>query len=523
LKCTDELGRPYYFNKATKTSTWVHPLGAQFQAMQNGGVDDDVDDEQPQDQEQEQYHQHHQQQQQQQLHDAAEMASSSRRTQTRLPAMNEMPASYYRPTTPLDAAAGMHGHALEGSLSSSISRAVSAKHRMKSREQKVNEALRTKCGTRVKEMEMIERKISQIDMGRNHVTNCRARLQKFLDAVLRELQMCERRTQLHAFGDPDAQNDPYRNSDEPRPHNGLKEDVDIALEGEYKELLHTRQKLSNYVAFSHKVLSYLGEMETRLHRALANQAEFLDLDRQCLGLSTRTKHMPRGVAKEGVGSLSVLTDADDLTTAQLLDHVRALEHSVRTFARQTTECIETDKEILRQFHRKTNLSVRNNLLECTQLMMQIKEALTANNQEVQIVLKSEKKIKAALAAQFKPLELCQRRYELRMQKPQRDSIRLELEQELRDLGQTVRTLEAELVQTQRELQTFLDIQGELEDQLAVQQALVGLATHSLALDRRAAPRDPAAAGGGGKKTVRSSKAAPPSSRRANATTGRRRK
>jgi hypothetical protein len=34
LKCTDELGRPYYFNKATKTSTW----GASV------GVDDDDDD-----------------------------------------------------------------------------------------------------------------------------------------------------------------------------------------------------------------------------------------------------------------------------------------------------------------------------------------------------------------------------------------------------------------------------------------------------------------------------------------------
>jgi hypothetical protein len=55
-----------------------------------------------------------------------------------------------------------------------------------------------------------------------------------------------------------------------------------------------------------------------------------------------------------------------------------------------------------------------------------------------VIEKSERALKASLAAAFKPLELCQRRYELRMERHDgdmvRDVVQEKLELELQSLG-----------------------------------------------------------------------------------------
>lgn len=265
-----------------------------------------------------------------------------------------------------------------------------------------------------------------------------------------------------------------------------------SLKGQLKTIALHEEKGSD-VAFM------LCAMQERLQTENSKVCDVLALDRHSLQLSQqKTWAPPRPKDAKGIaatrkrlrrqGGFSIAVVATLFGQEELLrKHSRAYTSSARALI------YATEREA-KNMKANANIAIRANSKHLTQLMVDCKRAITYFRTRVPVLLEKEKELKVALKAQIAPLEICQQRYQYRLDITSNktlagDVVADVLEQQVEAMGHTVKELEGKLSFTQEQVRLAVETSRQLEAQTAIMATQLHLDSHLLSIESQICRRE----------------------------------
>lgn len=374
---------------------------------------------------------------------------------------------------------------------------------LKSSQQKVNEALRHKLSQMVVVRQKLERKLSSTVNEVTRTRVCNSKLKKLLSRCYIRLNLISERIKLRSKSRAGMSGVDGRVT---HTASAAEQEMDMAFDEEYHQTRATISKLLGYLNYGKQVYSYVDQVRERLQNQLMDTNAVLQLDRQCLelggsGSAHRRKLTTGGVGGGGGGGGKMFNKSarrrlasanasptNMITIHQLFEHESAIKRSAQSFAQQANKCLEEETKKIKEVYRKSNIAIRTCLRQSGELKNHIQIEILANKAKIPVLIKREKELKSLLAQQFKPLELCQRRYEIRMERATNamvsDLVQQELEEELEGLGEKVQRLESTLKHVQEELRILMDIDIQLKSQLLTEQNHMTFYQHCLDVEKK---------------------------------------
>mmetsp|Transcript_29303 Transcript_29303/g.41119 ORF Transcript_29303/g.41119 Transcript_29303/m.41119 type:complete len:303 (-) Transcript_29303:143-1051(-) len=243
-------------------------------------------------------------------------------------------------------------------------------------------------------------------------------------------------------------------------------------------LVQSVQTVENMIKYGDELSLQLEQVERQLHNYLVYTTYTLKTDRHCLSINRKS-----GGAKPPNKESALPVKVDELIPLpQVLEIGEWTLNAAVMYVKQGRECLEVESKRLRELQMRTVLAMRTLMRESYNLKKEIKDAIMLLNNQLPMLTTKEAELRKMLQQQLGPLEVCQRRYQVRIQREganQIDEVQEALRDQLNKVGQNVNCLQedlqnvANLIQANHDkralLTTYLKIQN---DHLALHENLI---------------------------------------------------
>jgi len=266
--------------------------------------------------------------------------------------------------------------------------------------------------------------------------------------------------------------------------------VDLALDAEFTELQRASHRIERYVTYGEALDKSLLELGDAFEEQVGIVSRVLELDTRCLALGApkqawkksqqhqQPQHksnnsgkssarpisaitrMPQSTRPDEAGALlSPQSGSISLSTLKLRD-LFICDHKLRRramlFGQHADACLEQETAKCRALLRQTRVRLRAAAAHSQQQLEAIRQERSANQSRLPLLRRRREELKRALESYLAPIELCRKRYELRLAYNSEnfegpDGISKLLEEELAELQSKVDVLLADLDATAEDL------------------------------------------------------------------------